>query len=1063
MATKISDIPNLERQISNLEKERGTYEEKLSSSPTAFGGSEPTSSDVYNQESLQRIKGEIQTLNDNILRAKWYPESGQELNKTQVGEEAQKPGLLMQGLDILTRPLYGIVGATKHAIGQGSDSMYQDIADNMMRNKNTFGDVLKTSGLPGAVSAPLGFALDIAMDPVNWATMGGGALVPRLGIGAVKGFRTGESITKGIGLAAKSGVLEKAATVGRYTPFLRKTETFANLGKKAIEASEAYNLMAGSTAADIVVKRGLGVGKYRYGLGEVIKDVATKIPGGSKILENFVYDPVEWVRNARIKDIFQQSLGAGVDVKGVVNATIKGEPIEPFMKEAAGQVVSKVEATEFTPGKIPLDTELKTDASVNIMNPKETGQAVSKLLNTGLSEKVTQEAPKIVNAVDDTTDILKNQIETRTGDAVESALRIANEKIGGTAITLEDVAKIVNSGALDQSGVKWFDNMMKGIRDWTIKVDRNSGKVAEVGKKTLKWYEQGMAVFKVAKVAASPTAWVNAVVGNLVMTHMAGGSISPMFIQRLYQSQGLLRNKTGKQAYFDGLLALGVAGKGEDIGKFFGDYSTAVRGTLGNTSFVRDISRGRKGAAEYVSAASKELELAGNDLGIAVKAKDIENETADAMGELNLHHDQVIAKVESEFGKAKKEILSPTESGVALTKKAIAEKGFEKLTASDLSSGYISQELFNSKVSAEMFKFIEEKAKANPGNVAYRILNFTFNKMPEGYEKIDQTFKWATFLTAYVDGYSMNELKRISKLIDINPEEIREVIVGGQKRYALSPRTALELGNVMYLNYAAMPAAIKVLRNFPILSSPFVSFMYGMSLKTAQTLAYNPSAFNKVTFAMNEFGGSKTPLEKKALDDPKGYYSYLKQPGMYRLPTSFFEDNPAYLNMTNMIPYYSLNMFTPSKTQYGSSVREQLVQTFQNSPIMKDPVGSVLFDFMIQPLILGEAINPQGQFGQPLYPIDASWLEKAGYGARTLGEAFVPNIYNYAGLLTPEAAAEYVPSYRWRQLSRAKAGKNQLGISSKESVASRVFRGAAQTSGIPLQAPVNTTFVKEQK
>jgi hypothetical protein len=326
-------------------------------------------------------------------------------------------------------------------------------------------------------------------------------------------------------------------------------------------------------------------------------------------------------------------------------------------------------------------------------------------------------------------------------------------------------------------------------------------------------------------------------------------------------------------------------------------------------------------------------------------------------------------------------------------------------------------------------------------------------------------FKMATFMHATVDGYSKKEIMRLKNIIDISPEEIKlgEHVLDGENHYRLSAETAINLANVMYLNYAAMPSAVRVLRNIPVLGSPFISFMYGMALKTGQTLAYNPSSFNKVSFAMNDFGGTKTPLEKKALDTQ--FYSYLNKPGMFRIPSvnSFFEENPVYMNLSNAIPYYSLNMFNPSQTKYGDSTREQLVQAIQSSPIMKDPIGSNLFDFLIQPMILGESIRPQGQFGQPIYPVDATMLEKTGYGARNFAEAFVPNMYSYAGLVTPEAVADYIPSYRWRQLSKATVGKNQLGISSKEDKASRTFRTVLQASGIPVQAPVNTTFSQGNK
>jgi len=231
-----------------------------------------------------------------------------------------------------------------------------------------------------------------------------------------------------------------------------------------------------------------------------------------------------------------------------------------------------------------------------------------------------------------------------------------------------------------------------------------------------------------------------------------------------------------------------------------------------------------------------------------------------------------------------------------------------------------------------------------------------------------------------------------------------------------------------------------------------------MSLKTGQTLAYNPSAFNKVGFAMKEFGGAASPLEKKSLDSE--FYSYLKEPGMARIP--FFKDNPIYMNMANMIPYYSLNMFNPTQSNYGNSARETVAKVIQGSPILKDPAGSVLFDYFIQPLILGESIRPRGQFGQPLYTTDASALNKMGYATRTLGEAVVPNITNYLGLLTPEAAAKYIPSYRWRQLAMAKEGKNQLGISGKEGKVSRTARALGATVGVST-TPVNTTFYNKKK
>ena len=1053
MATTPADIPGIEQNISDEQKQADAIQGKLNSSPTALGGSgTPTASDISNQESLQRIQSTIQTLTDQKLRTQWYG-TDKATNSNTEGEAPASKGVIGTTLDYLARPLYGVVGAVKHTIGQGSGSLYQDVADNMARNKNTFGDVLKSSGVPGAVSAPLGFALDIGMDPVNWLTMGSSALVPRLFEGAVEGFRSGEGIVEGLSAAARSGVMEKANTIGRFIPILNKTEAFAKFGESTLAATDAFQAITGGTAEKLVQEGGI-VGLrnlgYHGSLMDIINKGADAIPGGQTFLKNFVYDPVEWVRQARLKDIFQEALGTGVDTREAVNAAIRGESIEPFMKKAAQEVGTKIASEPISAGaKIPFG--INYDSDVAAVTNKEVDRAAAALAGSGIENKVTEAAPKIVNNVDDATSILKDPAPYISADPVENALRIANESLSGGmgGITLEDVAKIYNSGALDQTGVKWFDNMMNGIKDFTIKIDRNSNKALQVGKAVMDKYDQAMGIFRVAKVGASPTSWLNAVVGNMLMTHMATGSISPRFLGRLQQMFDVYRNKPGSAALLDSIL-MDAGGEGDVLRRGIYENATAARNTFGDIREIGNPAKGTLGASHYTA---ERILRHGIDAGVipaSMTAEEIAPKVQDAMADVMKFRDAELAKVSTGI-----------QAGTAPTRKILASGEWSKIARSDIGSDMISQEMFSSSSTAKMFDHIAEQAKANPGNMAWKLLDFTFNKMSSGYASIDQTYKMATFLSATVDGYTLNELRSLRNLVDINPEELTKYaskVPGqtGQYLYRLSPKTAIELANVMYLNYSAMPAAIRVMRNFPLLGSPFISFMYGMALKTGQTLAYNPSAFNKVTFALNDFGGTKTPLEKKALNT--SFYSYLNQPGMFRMP--FFDKAPIYLNMTNLIPYYSMNMFNPTQTTSGGTVREQLVRAVQQSPILKDPVGSTLFDYLIQPLILGEAIRPQGQFGQPLYPVDANAWQKAAYGVRTMGEAYVPNVAAYAGLLTPQAMSDYIPSYRWRQISQAMVGKNQLGISSKEPAISRTVRTLLNASGVPVQAPVNTSFTQ---
>ena len=1070
MATKPSDIPRIESQISDLNNRLGVAQSKLNSSPTAMGSSlQPTNTDIGNQTYLQSLQTQMQGLQDQRLKTKWYGTDAPAKADTQ--DEVSSPGTIAKTLDFISRPLYAVVGGVKHFTGGGTGSLYQDVANNMVREKSTFGDVLASKNVPWGVSAPLGFALDVMLDPVNWATMGTGALIPKIASGAYKGIKTGEGLLGGMSAAGKAGLLEKTVKVGKYIPFVKGTEAFSALGKKAISSTEAWEKLSGITAESIVVNKNADLlGVFRKTTKNLFDKAIASSPKSQQLLEHFVYDPIDWVNQSRMKDILKSHLGDDSDIKGAIGAFSKGESMEPFLKKTA-EITEQVKNAGTK--KVSNIFSANEDVSKILPSSEETDAFIGELRRNGLEEKFIDNAKKTVidsdgavsvandtNGVFVTSDVFENTARLTNESLVNSAMDDMSKKLG-KEITLDDLQKIYDSGASNKTGVAWFDKTMKGISDYTIKIDRaGAEKTLNIGKETMKKYDQGMALFRVAKVASSPSSWVNAVAGNLIMTHMAGGNIGPNFLKRLAESRELYFNKKSViGAKFDDLLMKaggsfikdGAVVGPDTIRRGLGEYKTATRSSLGDINYIGDKSVGKKGLQEYVS---EELSMKGRDLGV-ISGELNKDELAAAIADVQMELDGKVSKAYTDAIAKNADILS-NKSSVANTRKTISEAGgLENVDKFDIGTGLVSQEMYSSNAASDMFSYISERVAKDPDNKTFKVLDFIYNKMPEGYEKVDQSFKMATFMTATVDGYSINELRKISKIIDINPEEIRKIVDKGEIRYALSAKNALELGNVMYLNYAAMPSAVKVLRNMPLLGSPFVSFMYGMTIKTGQTLVTNPAAFNKVGFAMSELGGQQNPLEKKALTSP--FYSFLNQQGMMRIP--FFEQNPVYVNMASMIPYYSLNMFNPTKTTYGGSVRDQLVQHLQDSPLMKDPVGSTLFDYFIQPLILDEATRPQGQFGQPLYPIDATMLEKTGYGARSLTEAVFPNILQYTGLLPgSEAIADYVPSYRWRQLSAAKQGKNQLGISSKEPEVQKVGRVVSSSLGIPIQTPVNTSF-----
>lgn len=1040
----VSDIPGLQSQIDRLQSEASSVQGRLYDSPTALGGQgEPTNYDVENQKELMKIQNNIQKLTNSKLRAQWYPPKDK-TDEAGAGD-ASPTTLIGKGLDVLSRPLYGVVGAVKHVTGQGKGSLGQDVADNILRDKSTFGDVLKNTGMHYAVSAPLGFALDMAFDPVNWATMGTGALVPRLGAGLVKGATKGgvAGAARGLGAAAESSILGRAASVGKYIPYVKDTKGLENMAVRALRRTDEFENLTGTTAEALVQQRGAGIGRHRMGIGEIADRVADAVPGGAALrnhLNNYwKYDPNEWVRQAQIKDIFKESLGANADLRGAIAAKVAGEDITPFLAGAAEDVAKKIEDTpvgavsNLAPGfKIDLDTPSTFD-KVNF------DKAVGEVAHTGLLPKLEAAAPDVVSEMDDAVTLAYNPKLGITTDPIENALRIVNEgrKEGVAKITLDDVQKIIESGALGDSGVKWFDDTM----NWFRNTRKSDAKAAKIGAEVMKRYEQAIGIFRVSKVALSPASYLNGVVGNTIMHQMATGGISGTFLSRLKQSFDLMSGRAKGYTILDDLFM--NEDMGAQVSQFFSKNPTGVRGTIGDFD---------------MNSAERLLRDARDAFPAGTTAEDIVKDLKTTMSEIGKK------KKELEIMKdlkstAEKAVPNTVKGGTAMEMDKL-RKG-EKLTVDDLSGGIVSEILRNDATS-ELLGHIAQKAAADPNNLIYKALNFSLNKAGSGYESVDQIFKLTTFTNATIDGYTVNELRRLRNVIDIDPGDLTKYIPDGKAvngyRYRLPPHKALELANVMYLNYNAMPAAIKVLRNLPLLGSPFVSFMYGMTLKTGQTLVYNPSAFNKVNFALNDFGGTETPLEKKALEGE--YYNYLKKPGMFKLP--FFDENPIYVNMSNMIPYYSLNLFDQNEQNYtGGTFGEGLANVVNRSPFLKDPIGQTLYSYMIQPMILGEAAAPQGQFGQPLYPVDADFLQKLGYGTRTMAEAFTPNALAIAGLvggpMLPDSVNQMAPLYGYRSLAEATKGKNQIGIKTKEGALSRTTRRMLSGVGLPVQAPVDLT------
>jgi len=1018
------------------------YENLLNQSSTAYR-STPTSSDLKLQTEMRAARNRLSEERDNQIQERWF---SQEKPETSGGES----GGFGKALESLAVPVYATVGAFEHLTGRGTEStLMGDVNKNMWEDRRLFSDVLRDRGAPGVVSAPLGFALDVMFDPLNWATAGTAALIPRLATGAAKGGVKGAALGATSYGARRAGQVLKAA---EFVPGVRKgvdtslkmskrlsksAKEFepeavsgfrARLNNKAVSSAEEYNKLVGKDIVkDIESYRGLGKGSYRVTLRGLVDEAKEKMPWARPTLEALDYNNVRHMELSRKKREIMKALNKNFDDKGDVqdalNSIIAGD-------ETAARESLERARTSFLEGA--RQTKVSTAAD-DVLEYNPESPLIKDMLEDA-PESARKAVEKIQEGVEDVSDILGDAERVYTTmDPLENGLRMAMENLDAD-ITVKDIKEMLEAGLMDKTGLDWFDNAYESVRNWKVGIKAiNPEKKYEVGKGMVESLEFLTSFFKRGKVAGSPSAWTNAILGNPIMAAMLGINIAdPKFLESVRKARKIISSKDGMAEAIEEMFS------NVEMMKYLMDNPEEFAQLTGISPTYLKTKR----------QMARQIEQMAMDAGIPTKGKSTE-EIFDVIKE----------ELEDSYEKISGYKAAPT-TGSDLVRNMIKQRGREVLTPFDLPGSMIANEIVDSGLSRKFYDDIAEKAK-DPKNVGARVTNFFFNKALSGYERIDQIYKMAMHNHLVMNGLTEPELAKIARAIDMVPEDIIEkAAVDGVMRYKLSGRKAAEVANEIYLNYAAMPAGVKALRKMPILGAPFASFMHGMGLKTASTIAYNPAIFNKVNYAMSSTEPAKSPLERKSLESK--YYSYLNDPAMWKMP--FFRDNPIYLNMANMLPYYSMNMFNPTERVYEETIPGNLVQLIDKSPLLDDPVGQVMFDYLILPLILRDS-QPMGSFGQPIYPKGASALEKTGYAARALVDTYTPGAVGLLGSpigAMTDIPAGVLPGYHTRKSANAARGLTTYGKTSSEPALQRTARAVAGNIGFPVQSPVNFRYLENE-
>jgi len=942
----INFILNMATQYAILAEK---YKNILSKSPTAYNpGATPTSSDISAQQQLMRAKTAEEIAKGEELKQEWYGEPAT------TEDTGSKKSYLQGVLHTLGAPLYGVVGSVEALLGKGTKKGLANIPENI-KEQGLFGDLLRSYGMSNLIAAPLGFALDVAGDPINWLTAGTAALAPRVGMGAIKGGLTGAKA------GLESGVLMKAEKLGRLVPGLTKkafseipeqagktmASGYRNLAKKAVESREAYETITGT------------------GLNKVLEESVTKVR---------VFDKLEnWLNQRPWGQKTVKMLGYS--------------PSRGFLQRGREDVANKIA------GEIPEGMMGRAGSQVDSLLGKDAKETVEWAKNPSamLPRHSIENDIRLAKEVND--DILQKKIIQKEMEDLNKGLLAGDEGL------------LTKLNSLSENQQKEFFSTLNYYRSGTKTYDKQIVKalLSPAGRKTLNSYALFIGAFKNAKIGGGIlSSGTNAMIGNPVMATMFGIDITnPNFYKSLKESLKIIRGKD-----YRALL------RNPEILEYAREYPIQFTSVTG--IYPAQMTQGGKFFDKnFVNSITNEARKLGKNFDF----KNVED--------LNKVIDETLLK---------------SNIGVESVNSTIAnylDRGIE--------TSMMSTEIMRGPM-GEMVKNL--KKLSDEGNTLASMAHWYLTVPLETYSKIDQGYKVGTLLHFVENGISNDELIKIAKRIPISPNDVSQI--PGRNLWKIKPSKSLEIANEMYMDYLAMPGFVKIMRTLPLAGSPFASFAFGMTAQVAKTAVYNPSVFNKVNYFIKEISGERSPLEKEALKQP--YYKWYNRPGMLKIP--FFEENPVYLNMENMLPYYTMNVFQPAERNYKNKYGDAVAAIMDKLPFFKDPAGQIMFDYFVQPLIL-QGEQPKGMFDQPLLTQDAGVLEKVGRGAQALTESIIPTMVGYAGLVAPwgetgEKITPYLPSYRWRQLAFAKKGKSSVGVPVKEPTLERTARVMSAMAGWPI-------------
>ncbi len=823
----------------------------------------------------------------------------------------------------------------------------------------------------------------------------------------------------GAKLGAKSGALNYAEKALGMVPGsknkafkLGNKDFYSNLlrgtAKKAKTAKGELEDVVGKTLQEDIAKI-----STRRKWGDITRDAMMKTDAGRYLVEHGEYSPGNFFHNARITE-------------AVEKAALK-------KKRAGEDIIANIMADD-APNMI--------EASVS------KGQKFTSKMESSIKEGQDIAMGKRATGLVD--DALKKQTDINQDTLKAEMLKIKENFLSDpkSAKTLEKLGKLTPEEELEY--YKMFTHFSTGIKPW----DEAMAKilVSPHMSKLLKADAVFQGMFKMAKVPWNMlTSGTNSVFGNLVMAGMMGVNVFDTgFKKGIGQALAIVGGKSNKetQALFKSPLWNKVLKNDSDVFEMVFGVNPKVL-EAGEDFIRRYATVDYKSGDLFMKGTDSTSQIWNATVGKALNSK----KNKEILRKEGITNKNILEKLSSRSGikpadleevTGRADVISASREAMrmATSARGAAERGVE--------TSLLSHEILQ----GPFMDFLDKvKKKGDKGSVFAKFYHKAATGPLDLYNKFDQVYKLGTALKLANHGINEQELFKIAKRIDLSgtgdfvESKTRNI-------YKLSPIKAMEVANEAFMNYAAMPDFVKLMRIAPFMGNNFISFGYGMSSLAGKTAANNPAYLNKVQFFMQELGGEKTPLEKKALQGK--YYSWLDRPGMVKMP--FFTKNPTYLNAENMIPYYTMNLLTPTERSYEDKFGNAAAKVIDNTPFFKKPEGQLFLDYFLFPMLLGEE-RAKGSFGQYLFPKDATIQDKVASFSKSAASTVLPGSAGPLGFALPEGAAKYSPLYSVTKAINAKYGKTPAGKPSKEPASSRILSTLGGTFGMP-NKQINLDFVK---